>query len=201
MVRKGIHKQADQALHDIQKTASLYLRGKTYKEIAKELGVSLQAIRKRIRQARSMWKKSAASSYQQHLCIQLAKLDEIEAAAWIGWERSLGDDLETMTEDVETTNKEAETPAVTVSRTQVKRKQLKGNATFLRTIEATVRQRSELLGLLDANVRDAANIAEEADIVSVVIADRDEAKELQTLSFAEYKEAAEAAVTANAEAS
>lgn len=132
-----------------------------------------------MKKARSMWRKRATKTYALHLYEQLAKLDELEAAAWIGWERSLKDELQTGTED-------GETPMGAVSKTTVRRRNTSGNATFLKVIQDAVRQRCELLGLLDPETRNGEATQPQGQVVSIVIDTREEAEKLQSLSFDQY---------------
>lgn len=183
---KSSSRDIDVALERCHKAASLYLRGRTYAEIAKELGVCRETINRDMKRARTIWRKRASRTYQKHLYEQLARLDEIEQQAWIGWERSLKDSLETGTED-------GESPMGNTSRTTTKRRRQSGNATFLKVIQDTVRQRSELLGLLDPEARNSMEQTD-ADVVSVVIESRDEADEFRSLSLAAFRSKLQEAV-------
>ena len=172
---------ADAANERCGKTASLYLRGKSYGEIATELEISRDTVKNDMKRARVMWRKRATRTYAKHLHEQLAKLDEIENAAWAGWEKSLKDELDTGTED-------SDTPRGSVSKTKVRRRSQSGNASMLKIINDTVRQRSELLGLLDSDARNGNQEESDAEVVSIVIESREEAKELKSLSLNEYRE-------------
>lgn len=172
---------ADAANERCGKTAALYLRGKSYGDIAAELSVSRDTVKNDMKRARAMWRKRATRTYAKHLHEQLAKLDEIENAAWHGWERSLKDELDTGTED-------GTTPKGEISKTKVRRRSQSGNASMLKIITDTVRQRCELLGLLDSDARNGNQEETDAEVVSIVIETREEAKELKSLSLAEYRE-------------
>lgn len=172
---------ADIANERCAKTASLYVRGKTFGEIAEELGISRDTVKNDMKRARAIWRKRASRTYAKHLHEQLAKLDEVENAAWVGWERSLKDELDTGTEDTET-------PRGAVSKTKIRRRSQCGNASMLKTISEAVRQRSELLGLLDSDARNGSQDEVDAEVVSIVIESREEAHELKSLSLADYRE-------------
>lgn len=161
------------------RVAAMYLRGKTMASIAKKEGVSFETVRRDLRRARKQWRESQVATYEEHLDVQLAKLDEVEAAAWIGWERSLRDELTTGTED-------GETPKGPISKTKVSRRNQSGNASFLKIIADAVRQRSELLGLTDPDARNSLN-DENFAVVSVVVESRQEAEEMQSISVEKYK--------------
>ena len=174
-------KRRDQMDRECEKSASLYLRGHSYGQIAESLGCHIDTVRRHVKRARSLWRKRASKTYAKHLHEQMAKLDEIEAAAWIGWEKSLGDALETGTED-------GTSPMGETSMTKVKRKRQSGNASFLKIVNDTVRQRSELLGLLDPDSRNAQQENGDVSVVSIVIDSREEAEEFQMLSLPDYRE-------------
>lgn len=161
-------------------TASLYLRGKTYGEIAKHHGLSLNTVKDDMKRARKLWRKRAVRTYSKHLHEQLARLDEVECAAWVGWERSLRDELTTSTED----GSRGEHAVDLLKTTRVKKS---GNASFLKVIMDTVRQRSELLGLLDPDVRNESE-KQEAQVMTVVVASREEAAEFTTISMNKYRD-------------
>ena len=176
--RDGNQKAIDAADIRCHTTASMYIRGKSYAEIAKHLGVTTCTIKNDMKRARKAWRNRASRTYARHLHEQLARLDEIEIAAWLGWERSLKDELQTGTED-------GETPMGPISKTKVMRRNQSGNASFLKIMIDTVRQRSELLGLLDPDSKVLGQ--DDIEVVSVVIGSREDAEELRTISLAEYR--------------
>jgi hypothetical protein len=176
----GADKRADVIVQErTARVASAYVRGKTLASIAKKEGVTIHTVRRDIDRARLEWRKEQTASYEDHVDKQLARLDAIEAAAWLGWERSLRDELTTGTED-------GETPKGPVSKTKVNRKNQSGNASFLRVLNDAVRQRSEILGLTDPDARNASN-TDDSMVVSVVIESREEADALQSISLESYK--------------
>jgi hypothetical protein len=173
--------EEDIALERTERVSSLYRRGKSYRDIAETLGITLGQVSNDMKRCRKLWRQRASRSYAAHLYEQLAKLDELESAAWVGWERSLRDELVTGTED-------GETPMGKVSKTRVSRVTKSGNASFLKIINDTVRQRCELLGLLDPDSRGVNGDSADDQVVSVVIETRDEATEFKTMSLEQYRE-------------
>lgn len=171
---------ADVKLSRVEKAASMYLRGTTYNEIALHFGVTYRTAREYVTKARKLWRRRAEQTYGKHLNEQLARLDEIECAAWIGWQRSLRDELTTGTE-------EGFRSGEPVDVTKISRRSQSGNASFLKVIMDVVRQRSELLGLMDEETRNAANDSS-AQVVSVVVESREEAKEFKSLKFTEFRD-------------
>lgn len=174
-------KKLTDAMHErLERVATAYLRGTPISKIAKAEGVNPRTIKSDLARARELWRERTAQSYDVHLDLQLAKLDQIELAAWTGWERSIKDGLETGQIDSE--SKDGAT-----STTTIKRKKQTGNASFLKIIQDTVRQRSELLGLVDIDAKSVAD-GQSAEIVSIVIESREEAESFRTLSLVEYQE-------------
>lgn len=172
--------KSDKALIRCEKVASMYLRGSTFGDIAKALEISVETVRRDMKRARQLWRKRAERSYARHLNEQLARLDEVETAAWIGWQRSLRDELTTGTEDGFRGDS-------TVDVTKINRRSQAGNASMLKIIMDVVRQRSELLGLMDEETRNAATEGQ-TQTVTVVVDTREEAAEYSTLDFVAFKE-------------
>lgn len=180
----GPDDQSRAALQErLHRVARLYLHGKTQQEIAEEVGVHRRTIIRDMKRIRKIWQRSAAKSYQSHVDHQLARLDEIERNAWLGWERSLGDAFEWL--DEETTSAEGGG-----TRSQKKRKQMLGNASFLKIAADAVQQRSQLLGLMDEDARNAAidEVSRNAEVVSIVIEDREEADQWNELSLQQFRQ-------------
>lgn len=171
---------SDLVLERSERVASMYCRGKSYREIAEALGLTLGVVSNDMKRIRSIWRQRATRTYIKHLYEQLAKLDECEAAAWDGWQRSLRDELQTGTED-------GETPQGKISKTKVNRLTKSGNASFLVAINNTIRQRCELLGLLDPESRNGGGQDVETTVVSVVIDSREEAEQFTSLSLAGFQ--------------
>lgn len=194
MTGTGSHRQHNRMRSDVAhercgRTAALYLRGRTYQEIAQELGISRETVFRDMRVARRLWRQRASRTYQKHLYEQLARLDEVENQAWIGWERSLGNAVEDGSETIDGTEG-------TTRKTSKKTKKQSGNPTFLKVVQDAVRQRSELLGLMDPDARNGRDENEEAQVIAVVIDSREEAEELRTFSLTEFREAMKAEVAA-----
>ncbi len=170
----------DAAIERSEKAVSLYRRGKTFREISKALKVSSRTIERDIDRARKEWREKASQSYDKHLHEQLAKIDEAEAAAWVGWERSLQDDVTTRTEDSETEGE----PAV---KTVITRRGQSGQPAFIAEITKLAALRCKLLGLLDQDARNESVDTENASVVSIVVGSREEADTLRTLTVSQYQ--------------
>lgn len=84
--RKTLQATETQAL-----VASMYLRGMTQAAIAKELGCTRPNVTQHLSRVRKVWLDSSLQDFNELKARELARLDEIERQAWIGWERSLKD--------------------------------------------------------------------------------------------------------------
>lgn len=158
---------------------SLYLKGRPILDIADAVGVSRATVTNDVKAIRKRWVKSAQQSYERQVATQLAKLDELESAAWNGWERSCRDELITTTED-------GFRGDVVVDVTRIQRRIQSGDPRFLTQIANIIRQRCEILGLLDEDARNEMG-EETAETVTVVVESREEAAEFQALSMDKFK--------------
>jgi hypothetical protein len=161
--------------------AALYVRGWTIPKIATKLEISESAVRVSIERVHERWQARADQAYDRLIAHEVAKLDAVEQAAWEGWERSTRDELQTATKDVDG-------PDGTRNEMSVKRTTKAGTPSFLNTIASTIRQRCELLGLVDPE-SEKGKTGEDAEIVPVVIESRAEAESIRTLSLSEFKAA------------
>lgn len=171
-------KQADERMKRSERVADMYLRGKSLSEIAKETSKDRRTVQRDLELARQCWRERAAATYEAHLAEQIAKIDATENAAWDAFERSQAEYQETQV----TTGETKDGPIATTKNTRRRRD---GSAAYLAVIAGLIKQRCELLGLLDKTARES--IADEEDVVSIVIESREEANELKSLSFDEYK--------------
>ena len=68
--------------------ARRYLRGDLQHEIARVFEVDLRTIERDLHELREEWRKTALADTAEFKALQLAKLDEVERNAWIGWTKS-----------------------------------------------------------------------------------------------------------------
>jgi hypothetical protein len=172
-------KKIDIAAARRETVARLYLRGQSTSTIARRLNMTVRRVCEDIAACRELWKQSTLASFSERLDEQLAKLDQAEAAAWEGWERSLKDATEISTEKTKDDIK-----------TRTTRKGQAGQATYIRTIASIIELRSRLLGLLDKNEAETVISQNNFAIVSVVVDSREEAERLQTITVGQLEKIA-----------
>lgn len=129
------------------KVMRLYLRGFTYREIAKKVGTHYDRVMKLIHHVRDEWTEQYAADFDRYAIEQLKKIDLVEKAAWHGWNKSLQDSV------VATDGEHANTRTATQS----------GNPVYLKTVLDCIERRCKLLGL-DAPERHALTDAAGNDI-------------------------------------
>ena len=118
--------------------AQRYLRGETtIREFAAEYGVSTTTIESDLQILRRRWLESQVNGFDEAVAIQLTKLDQLEAAAWDGWQRSCQPKTKTVMHQGKDGDKRG-TKAFT---------ERDGNPRFLEEIQRCLVQRARLLGL------------------------------------------------------
>lgn len=114
------------------KIAELYLQGMSLGDISTKLQISLSTISRYLTKAREEWLANAAETVELIIAKELARIDAVERAAWVGWNRSLRTSLST-----------SDGPhGVTTTR-----QKQNGDPRFLVVIQKCTEQRAKLLGL------------------------------------------------------
>ena len=125
-----------QRMFDMQTLASLYLRGVQQVDMAKRLNVSIATVERDLRILRGQWMDSSSFDFQSAKAEQLAKIDEIERAAWDAYEAS-------KTESKRVTHYDEAANPRTVTQ---KDRAASGDAKWLDKISWCVEQRCKILG-------------------------------------------------------
>ena len=173
---------SDRKLARSAQSAELYLRGLTYSQIAEQLEISYKQVRTDVALARECWRDRASQAIATRLYEEVARIDRVERAAWEGWDRSLRDAVQTTTEDIDRTEGgETKLKIVRVPQT--------GNPAFLKMISDCIKQRCELLGLLDPGTRDQLSQESYDEVVSVVIETREQWNKLKPMTYDEFEDA------------
>jgi predicted transcriptional regulator len=151
--------------------AEAYLNGKTQAVIAEELGVTQATVSLDLKAIQEEWTRSTLIDFNEQKGAQLAKIDEIERAAWEGWNRSVKAAVTKTKERVlavpppkdddqsAPSRKKGVVPLVPVKVTE--NKKLVGQAgdpRFLERVSWCVEQRSKLLGLYPKEEKPQTNV-------------------------------------------
>ena len=172
--------KADANLRLAAQISGLYIRGYSPEQIVRRTGCDPCDVKRCLATARKHWRKRATKAYDDLVAHEVAKLDEVERAAWEGWDRSLR-------EEVQAVSEESEGPKGPTVKTGTKRTTKAGSPAFLATITATVKQRCDLLGLTRG---EADNTTDDApEVVELVIDTREEAEEFRAISMGDYRKA------------
>jgi hypothetical protein len=156
----------------------------TYAEIAERFGVSKSTVCRDVQAITDTWKEENVSSLDRAKAKQIATLDFIESEALEAWRKSKEPQItireETTEADPEplTVGPDGISHAAGTAAEEVKRtttaKETPGDPRFLKTALATVRDRSELLGLHDQPTHvNTGKVQRLADAIRAVAADTD----------------------------
>lgn len=130
----------EQAELDREKIASLYLQNWTQQAISDEIGVTQQQISYDLKIIRKRWREAQIRSYNEHVELQLAKIDQAEREYWAAWAATKGE------ESIETTEK-GMTPKGEIDKVSVRRRKTHGTPAYMDGILKCIEQRSKLLQL------------------------------------------------------
>lgn len=126
-----------------QHVAARYLRGEYQSTIAQAFGVDTATISRDLAAIRSLWLASAIRDFDAAKAQELAKIDEVERAAWVAWERS--------TQDKEIAYQEADA-AGKKKKVSLRKEGQAGAPAFLQVVLSCIERRCKILGL-DAPTR------------------------------------------------
>ena len=125
------------------------VRGDFLPDVAEELGISLVTLYADIKKLKKEWAEETRESTELVILGELNKLRLMEDEAWKAW----GKDTKTKTKVTETSQ------GITVSKEIEK---LNGDPRYLMTIQNCMRQRAELMGLIDKDVNSGKTMDERA---------------------------------------
>jgi len=122
------------------KVSDLYLRGLSQWQIARELGIGQATVSRDLEALRVQWRESSSLAIDTILQRELAKIDLIEAEAWIAWERSK-ENRERTTKERSSGETSAKSKVVVVTEGRLPDNE------FLKTVQWCISKRCEILGL------------------------------------------------------
>jgi hypothetical protein len=126
----------------IDQVAAGYLERKPIKQIAEDVGVSLQRCQHLLTKARQMWLSSATYDLQQRVADELASIDHLETTYWEAYRRSL--EKFQSTKDEDTLGEDGKLQKTVKG---VRIEQRDGSPQFLAGIQWCIDRRCKLLGL------------------------------------------------------
>lgn len=141
---------------DLIVTARKYLMGSSISQISEDLTnmrpyyVSYEMVRFDIQLLIQRWQESYLLDFSAAKAKELARIDQLEAAYWEGWERSKIDKEITETEKVQdssTSRKNVTVPTYTRSKAKKRTETTPGESQFLNGIQWCIDKRCQILGL------------------------------------------------------
>ena len=151
----------------------LYFQGMRVHQIAKRMEVSDSTVLRDIERVREEWKANAGRTYDELLPEKLAEIQEVKAAAWTGWRKSLEDDVEVTEESSDAHG----------SRTKQRRRGSSGDSSYLRTLTRLIATECQLRGMLDQKPAQEIVIP----VVEVVVTNREEKNQFETLTTEQFR--------------
>lgn len=131
-------KNSEYQLHDRRKqVAQMYLQGKTQWDIARAISVSQSLVCQDLKAIREQWLASMLQDFDEKKAQELAKIDNIEEVAWIGYHRSC-EDAETKRTTTEQRLDEEEQSADGDKKPKGRKKAGKSKMTTVKIIEDIV---------------------------------------------------------------
>lgn len=122
-----------------RQVAARYLRGEYQSQIAQDLGLTQAMISMDLKAIRAEWLRSSLRDFDAVKSEQLAKIDQVEMAAWEGWHRSLAPREITITEATEGERMGR--------KATIRKEQQIGDPRFLAEIGKCVDRRCSILGI------------------------------------------------------
>jgi hypothetical protein len=157
--KPGPKRTPEQREADLAKTAAWYLKGVNMVEIGRRLGLSRVQVSYDIKHLHAMWKESALRDFDAMRSEQLAKVDQLEAVYWDGYERSLSE--RTRERVAQTTGTAATGNAINTSTMERTVELRDGAIAWLQGVERCINMRCKLLGLNELE-RQAAGVLAKA---------------------------------------
>jgi hypothetical protein len=157
----------------LERVVSSYCKGVTCIQIAKSEGVPLTTVYNDLRVARKIFYKRNNEAAERLIFEQAKKIDEIERAAWEGWERSVKD----ATERTKETNADGETKLTKKVKGQA------GDPQFLAIAMKAVDQRCKLFKIGQYSKEDSGTVV--ARLIEIVVDSPDQIN--QIMEFGDYQ--------------
>ena len=119
--------------------AALYLKGiRSYRDIAKEMGVVISTVCKDLKAIKEDWKQLYAKDFSEAVAEVLAEIEVVKQTAWLEWEKSRGTHRKIRRE------KKPGQKGITES---IETEELCGDPRYLDKVEWCINKKIEILGL------------------------------------------------------
>ena len=146
----------DEILRDRAETATRYLHGETYLQIAQALtarpgndyAITWEQIKYDMDVVRDEWRDTAKRGAADWIAEQLQKIDQLELNAWRAWDAT-GQMQTVKTQYARADDKGNPKPTAAVAQTR----QGHGDARYLQTVQWCISERCKLLGLYQPETR------------------------------------------------
>jgi hypothetical protein len=136
----GPKRTPTQREHDLERIATLYLKGKRQVDIAAELGIAQSQVSYDLKEIHARWRKSALVDINEVKQRELARIDELERTYWDAWNRSMGETVKTTTSK---SDKDGGKASIT-------KEQQVGNPAYLSGVQWCIEQRCKIFGIYEA---------------------------------------------------
>src|SRR5262245_53003661 len=139
--------------HRRQRIAERYLRGEYQTTIAADLGINQAQVSRDLKAIRALWLASAVRDFDAAKAQELAKLDEVERAAWDSFQKSTEEKHVSVQEQHDDpltyTDKDGKPRIANRTRKHVslRKEGQSGNPAFLTVILTCIERRCAILGL------------------------------------------------------
>lgn len=128
-----------------QAIAERYLRGEYQTTIAADLGINQAQVSRDLKVMRDLWLASAIRDFDAAKAQELAKIDEVERAAWVAWNRSTQDKEVSIQETDGTLDAQTKKPKM--KKVSLRKEGQAGAPAFLSVILTCIERRCAILGL------------------------------------------------------
>jgi predicted transcriptional regulator len=145
--------------NDLEKLASLYLKGMRQADIAQKLGVSQPQVSYDLKEIHKRWRESTLVNINEAKHRELARIDNLENEYWRAWERSCEEKTKTKTEKIVGGN---------ATKASVEKDTMLGNPSYLTGVQWCIEQRCKIFGINAPIKADVTSNGETLQLISIV---------------------------------
>lgn len=144
----GIHRESAAREREMELIAELYCKGWGLVKIGDKIGISRTQVMHDLRALRREWVRSGIAKIEERVATELAKIDNLEAVAWMAWDRSKEDNMTYTVTTLEAKKIPGKKKGPPRKKTQEIRKPSSGDPRFLERVSWCIDQRCKILGIL-----------------------------------------------------